>query len=348
MKSIVLAFLLSIIALKAFSSTPISSIASGSQPQITIDTKGVIRLVFGRADSIFCATSIDAGQSFSKPVFVGYVKNMHLGMTRGPQIASSLNFSILTAMDKSGDIHYFQLNHATDKWANKGLLNASTAPEGLMSITTDKRDNFYAVWLDIRHKSTNNIAFATLNANKDKWQNNRIIYISPNEHVCECCKPSIAVNGNEIGIMFRNWIDEARDLYLITSSNHGQSFTDAQKLGVGSWQLKACPMDGGGIIIDNQHIKHSVWRREDTIYYCKANEKEMPIGKARLCSINYNNKNNKLIISMTEGENVKIFDVGTKSETLVGKGSFLKSIILPDNQLLCVWEENKTIKCRKI
>lgn len=348
MRTIVIAFLLNIFSFYAFSGTPINSIALGSQPQIAIDTKGIIRLVFGRADSIFCATSTDIGQSFSEPAFVGSVKNMHLGMTRGPQIASSRNFSIITAMDKSGDILFFQLNHANNEWMPKGLLNdgTGTAPEGLMSIAADKEDNFYAVWLDIRQQNTNNIAFASLSANDNKWQNNRIVYTSPSEHVCECCKPSITVKGDEIAIMFRNWVEGARDLYFITSVNHGQSFSNAKKLGVGSWPLKACPMDGGGIVIDNKGIKHSVWRREDSVYYCQANEKEMLLGQGKICSIA--NKNNKLVISMTAGENVKIFDIGTKSEILVGKGNFLKSLILPDNQLLCVWEENKTIKYRKI
>jgi hypothetical protein len=107
-------------------------IATGKQPRLSIDSKGVVRTVFGRNDSIFCATSKDAGTTFSKPVWVGEVSQMHLGMGRGPQLASSEDFSIITAMDKSGNIHYFQLDHATGKWSRKGLVNdiPASAPKG--------------------------------------------------------------------------------------------------------------------------------------------------------------------------------------------------------------------------
>src|SRR5882757_5736212 len=93
-------------------------IAPGEQPQISADNKGVIRVVYGLHDKIFCSTSEDQGISFSKPVLVAQVPDMHLGMSRGPQLASSGNYSIITAMDKSGDIHWFQLNHASKEWKN--------------------------------------------------------------------------------------------------------------------------------------------------------------------------------------------------------------------------------------
>src|SRR5689334_6371619 len=71
-------------------------IGIGEQPELAVDVKGRIRIAFGRNDSIFCATSTDKGSSFSLPKFVGKVHEMHLGMTRGPQIASSYNFSLIT------------------------------------------------------------------------------------------------------------------------------------------------------------------------------------------------------------------------------------------------------------
>ena len=137
-------------------------ISKGQQPQISTDNSGIIRVVFGKADSIFCSTSLDKGSSFSKPILVGVVPKMHLGMARGPQLASSAHYSVVTAIDQNGDIHYFTLSHKKGQWQEKGTVNdvRGSAPEGLMNIACDNEDNFYAVWLDIRLNKRNNIFFS--------------------------------------------------------------------------------------------------------------------------------------------------------------------------------------------
>jgi len=81
-----------------------TTIGAGEQPHISRDPKGMIRVIYGQKDKIYCATSGDNGLTFSAPVLVAEVPGMHLGMSRGPQIASSAHYSIVTAMDKSGDI----------------------------------------------------------------------------------------------------------------------------------------------------------------------------------------------------------------------------------------------------
>ncbi|MBA4057866.1 MAG: hypothetical protein C0490_24330, partial [Marivirga sp.] len=100
-------------------------LARGEQPQITVDNKGLVRLVFGEKNNIYYSSSNDNGKTFSSPILVGEVKEMHLGMTRGPQLASSKDYSVVTAMDKPGNIHVFQLNHKSNKWAKIQNLNDS-------------------------------------------------------------------------------------------------------------------------------------------------------------------------------------------------------------------------------
>jgi hypothetical protein len=332
-------------------SLPNDTLSPGEQPQVSIDNKGIIRVVFGRADSIFCSTSKDKGKTFSKPVFVRYTAGMHLGMARGPQIASSGNYSVITSMDKSGNIHFSRLTHSSDKWEYKGRINdiPFSAPEGLMSIAADSNDNFYAVWLDIRQGKRNNICFSSLSGKVGKWKKNTLIYISPDEYVCECCKPSIAVKGSKLGVTFRNWLKGQRDIYLIVSDDNGRTFKEAQKLGFGSWQLNGCPMDGGGIEIDNKSMIHTVWQREGVVYYCKPNEGEVSLTKGRTCNIAVNETNSENVIATLQNAgNVKIFRVKDKKEIDVGEGSFLKSIVLSKEEVLCVWEQNKNIKFRRI
>lgn len=147
---------------------------------------------------------------------------MHLGMTRGPQLASSKDYSVVTAIDKKGNILAFRLTHKTGKWEKITNVNDvdASAPEGLMSIAADDNNNFFAVWLDLREGQKNNISFSVLKGNS-KWSKNSFAYKSPESHVCECCKPQIAVRGNNVSIMFRNWLKGSRDLYLIISLSSG-------------------------------------------------------------------------------------------------------------------------------
>ena len=172
MKTIVLIFLWMAVGLTATRSQT-GIIGSGQQPQIRADNQGIIRLIYGDRDKIFYALSSNKGVSFSKPIEIAEVKDMHLGMSRGPQLASSKDYSVVTAIDKAGNIHSFRLNHKSGKWTKIKNVNdiSETAKEGLMSVTADEDNNFYAVWLDLRDDNNNKIAFSNL-SNTGSWSKN--------------------------------------------------------------------------------------------------------------------------------------------------------------------------------
>ena len=348
MRKIFIVFLVLASTISSWSQTKVNTISQGEQPQASLDTKGVIRIVFGREYQIYCTTSTDQGLTFSNPVLVAEVPGMHLGMSRGPQIASSDTHSVITAMDKTGNIHWFELSSGAESWKAKGMVNdqSGSTPEGLMSIAADKKDNFYAVWLDTRIGKRNQIYFSSHSKGGSKWSKNQLAYQSPDEHVCECCKPSIAVNETEVAILFRNWLGGSRDLYFVKSSDSGKSFGNAQKLGMGTWKLDGCPMDGGGILIDDKKGIHTTWRREGVIYYSKPGAAEIKIGEGRNSSISGTSDN--ILITMQNGEAVKSVSMKDKYPLTVGKGSYLKSIVLTENKVLYIWEQDREIKFQKV
>ncbi|HEX8059369.1 MAG TPA: hypothetical protein VF473_00470 [Cyclobacteriaceae bacterium] len=314
-----------------------SVLGDGEQPQVTIDNKGLVRIVFGRNDKILYSSSKDRGASFSKPVLVSEIEGMHLGMTRGPQLASSKDFSVVAAMDKKGNIHSFVLNHKNNSWTPIKNVNdvEASAPEGLMGITADSNNNFYAVWLDIREDKRNNICFASMNGNSS-WSKNRIIYKSPDGHVCECCKPSVAAEGGVVSVMFRNWVSGSRDLYLGTSTDKGQTFATPEKLGTGTWKLNACPMDGGALAIDSKNNIHTVWQRDGQIFSAMPGQPETMIGKGRGCTMSND------VFGWSQGTNLLIKHSG-KSEMAIGDGSALKLAHFNKQDFFAVWENNKKI-----
>jgi hypothetical protein len=318
-------------------------LAEGNQPQVSVDNRSTVRIVYGQKDKIFCLESHDGGLSFPKPLLIAEVADMHLGMSRGPQLTSSNRYSVVTAMDKSGNIHWFRLNHASGKWESMGLINDRTgsAPEGLMNIASDNNDHFYAVWLDIRTGKHNQVYFADLAPKATKWSKNRLLYMSPDEHVCECCQPHIAVNGTGVAVMFRNWLNGSRDLYLIRSQNSGTSFSSAQKLGAGTWKLNGCPMDGGGLTTKTASVV-TTWRREGTVYYCKPGQPETAIGQGRNSTIAATSADT--FIGFQTVDTLKLVGLANKKVRLIGTGEFMKLAVLPDKKIVCVWElDNKVI-----
>jgi hypothetical protein len=318
-----------------------TALAPGEQPQVTVDSKGKIRIVYGEKDKIYFSTSSDRGKTFSAPQLVAQVNEMHLGMTRGPQLATSADYSLVTAMDKKGNIHAFKQSHKTGKWEKLSNVNDTdgSAPEGLMSISADDNNNFYAVWLDLRDNRKNNICFASL---KDlKWSKNKFAYKSLEDHVCECCQPSIVAKGKTVAIMFRNWLRGSRDLYLVTSNDGGQNFSDAQKLGNGTWPLKGCPMDGGGVSIDTNNQLHTAWQRDGVVFYSLPGQPEQRIGEGRHVGLNGT-------FITWEASGVMMMKPINGQQQSLGEGTSLKVFEMKDKTILAVWEKDDQILFKKI
>lgn len=315
----------------------------GQQPNAGIDPKGVIRMVYGNGEKIYCITSVDQGKSFSKPVSVATVAKMHLGNTRGPQIASSMKFSMITAMDQEGNIHSYILNHLTNQWTTLKNVNdvKQSAPEGLMALTADRNDNFYSVWLDLREKHKNNIYFSSFASAKSTWAVNKLVYKSPDEHVCECCKPNIYFNENKLVISFRNWLMGSRDIYYTISTDKGKSFGKPMKSGTGTWKLNGCPMDGGGLIINNTGSISTAWQRNGEIFYWTEGQKEVNIGSGR--GVSMAQANGAIVVAWKEKEVIKIKNLKTNSLKTVGSGDSPRVYQLNNGQTFCAWEDNKRI-----
>jgi hypothetical protein len=231
-------------------------------------------------------------------------------------------------------------------WEKSGLINdlPGSAPEGLMGLTADQKDHFYAVWLDTRNDHRNKICFASTSDHGMTWSKNQIVYQSPDKTVCECCQPNIAVRGSMICIMLRNWLDGSRDLYLIKSENNGASFGDAMKLGEGTWKLNACPMDGGGLVVGENNTALTVWQRAGKIFYAEENRPEKQIGTGRNCSIT---DPGHPVATWQDGNILKALEINENRESVVGEGSFIKAARAGDDKILFVWEDRGLIVFRK-
>jgi hypothetical protein len=314
------------------------NITNGRMPNVTIDKSNTIHIVYGRGDSIMLISSRD-GKSFSSPTLVAVLPNLMASAMRGPQIASAENGLVITACTKQGNIYCYK-EQLPGKWINTKRINETneSAKEALMALSADGL-HVYAIWLGIKSPKGQNVYGSGSMDGGKIWTKNILIYESPDGTVCECCKPSVAVHGNNVFVMFRNFISGNRDLYLIKSTDGGRTYDQAMKLGNESWKLNGCPMDGGGFVIDNKGIPETVWRREGRIYSSAPGRTEKEIGEGRGCSIE--TIGNKNVYAWSENGVITVLKPdGMKLKP--GKGDLPLIKAMNDKQIICVWEnENK-------
>ncbi len=314
-------------------------IAKGQMPNIAKSKNNNIHIVYGSGDSIMYIFSRD-GRSFTSPALVAVLPQLFASAMRGPQIAAGANGLAVTACTKSGNIFSYHKN-TLGKWSKGIRVNDvnETAKEALMGLSADG-SKVFAVWLGVRNPKGQNIIGARSDNGGKTWQKNILVYASPDNSVCECCKPSVVMKGNNVFAMFRNWLDGNRDLFLIKSSNAGQSFGVAQKLGNGSWKLNGCPMDGGGLALNKNGTPETVWRREGKIYASTPGLPEKEIGEGRNCSME--TIINKKVFTWTESGNVIVMKPDG-SKVNLGKGSLPLIKVLDYNNVICIWENEKQI-----
>jgi hypothetical protein len=315
-------------------------IADGQMPAIAKDGEGNLHLVFGLGDSILYSYSTDLGKTFSPVSVIAVLAKLAASHTRGPQIAASNNGLTVIACNSLGDIFSYNKT-GSGKWGQAIKVNDvdTVAKENLMALSANE-EYVFAVWLDLRANNHNKIYGSGSKDGGKTWAKNRLIYNSPDSTVCECCKPAVLVNGNNIYVMFRNWLNGNRDMYVIQSKNGGNSFGQAQKLGNGNWKLNGCPMDGGDLSIDKHGELQTVWRREGKVYSAIPGMPETEIGEGRGCTVE--NINGKNVYAWTENGEIIIIKPGGQKKVL-GKGSQPVLKALNDEHVICVWENEKQI-----
>lgn len=320
---------------------PAVTIGEGQVPDVAKGMNGVLHVAFGKGDSILYSFSADKGKSFTAPQLVGRMTKLFSFAMRGPQIVATAKGVCILACDQQGNIFSYRKT-AEGIWKKGAQVNdvVNTAKEGLIAIDGNEKGELFAVWLDVRSKGNNNIYGARSADGGQTWSKNKMIYTSPDGHVCECCKPSVVVAGKRVTAMFRNWLNGDRDLYLIQSTDGGETFQAAQKLGLGNWQLKGCPMDGGGLIMGSDGSPQTVWRREGKIFAADLGKPEREIGEGKSCTIEI--VNGKTIYAWVEKGDVMILKPDGNKINL-GKGQLPVLKAVSKNSVACIWEQDKSI-----
>lgn len=315
---------------------------NGTAPALASDHDGVF-ITYSSGDTILFCSSNYKEKDFSVPEVAGRLPQLSTGGGRGPQIVVTKNELVIAAADRSGNIYTYIKNKNASQWKKAGRINdvADVAKEAFVSLASNDKGEIYAVWLDLRGNNKNKIAGAKSVDGGKTWSKNKIIYSSPDGTVCECCKPSVAVKDKIVAVMFRNWLNGNRDLFITTSIDGGSTFKEAKQLGDGNWKLNACPMDGGGLIIRNDNTVSTIWRREQDIYTCEVGKKETKMAVGKQCTIAGNNNGN--FISFIKDGKVYCMKPGGSIVEL-GTGSYPRLTMADKETAVCAWQQENQIR----
>ena len=275
-------------AMAVESETPVRIISNrdAKQPQIAVDESGRIFIAFGQGNSISIAISTDGGKSFEVNS-VGSAGALSLGMRRGPRVAVTPEAVVITAIGgkngkgQDGDVLAWRSTDKGKTWAGPTRVNRveSSAREGLHAMVSGPNGILFCTWLDLRNKRTEIYGSLSKDAGTT-WEADTLIYRSPDRSVCECCHPSAAFSPDgSLKVMWRNQLKGVRDMYFASSTDGGKTFGEAEKLGQGTWQLRACPMDGGAIAVGPEGQVETIWMRSGSMFSAKPGKPEEPLGR---------------------------------------------------------------------
>ena len=316
-------------------------IATGHLPVIVADSKGMSHLVYGQDSTIYYAVASEQPIQFNQPVAVAILPHLVAGAKRGPRIAVTEKYVVITAVNQVGNVFAYSLDRQSGRWSSAVRINdvPEIAKEGFQAVAGASPGTFHTTWLDLREDKRNKIVMATSRDGGRTWSVNRVVYRSPDGTVCECCNVSIAAKQDEVYIQFRNWLHGSRNIYLAHSTNSGETFAPAQKMGTGTWKLNACPMDGGSVILavtdpSKPDKPITVWRRENTLYTCRPGESEQAVSTGR--NVTAATSPSGTALAWDEGGMVWL-KLNSNKPVPLGQGQ-IPSLALTSKSAVCVWE----------
>jgi hypothetical protein len=339
---------------------PEGATAPSRQPQLA-SAHGLVGMTFGSGTTIYFTASTDGGRTFNTPSKVADTAALALGRHRGPRVAIVKDAIVISAISghtaptgphvhgkpQSGDLAVWRSTDRGKTWTYSTVINdvPGSAREGLHAMVSRRDGTLFAAWLDLRNKGTQLYGARSTDGGLT-WSKNVLVYASPERTICECCHPTLSVDDKgRFWAMWRNVLDGSRDLYA-TSSDDGIHFEPAERLGTGTWKLNACPMDGGGLVVDSGKVI-SAWRRDSDVFLSEGGSSEKKIGTGKDVAIAHGKRGAFVAWSNSQGLQILAPNAAAPA-VLAAEGAFVNLVRLQDGSVLGAWEANGSIETKRL
>ncbi len=233
------------------------------------------------AGALFVAVSGDGGATFAPGVKVASLPKLMIGNRRGPRIAAHGDRLTVTAI--AHELISLTSTDGGKTWGEATTINdvPDSAHEGLHDLAVSPDGELFVTWLDLRSGKTE-LWGATSKDGGRSWAKDQLVYKSPDKSICECCHPSALFDGQgNLAVMWRNSIEGSRDMWLTTRGKGAANFSQARKLGEGTWKINGCPHDGGTLVALGDGKFGAVWQRAGDVFVIGNDNKETKLGAGR-------------------------------------------------------------------
>lgn len=224
----------------------------------TLTDDGRIYLAYGRDSNIYVTQSADGGATFEAHTVASSEANVFVFGLERPAIAVGPNGRVHVAWPEAsypGSIWYAASDDGGETFTPARRLS-EPGPETVLVRFALRPDGAPAVaWLQ-----NSGLSFTRADASTDGFQPDRVI----DDQTCDCCHPQPLWVDDNLYIAYRNLViddtgQHIRDIYLVKSSDAGDSFAEPVRVSDAPWFIAACPFAGPSLIADSDKRLYVSW-----------------------------------------------------------------------------------------
>jgi hypothetical protein len=261
----------------------------GIQPQAVVDGKGVLHLIYFKGDAakgdLFYVRREPGKDRFSAPVHVNSERGSAIatGTIRGGQLALGKRQRVHVAWNgsKGAGMFYARLNDDGTAFEDQRNLMQSTGVLDVGgSVAADAEGNVYVAWHGLKNGG------ARGEGNRQVWlarstdDGKTFIAEQPISQkqtgVCGCCAcRAFADSKGAVYVLYRSAaLGVDRDIYLLTSHDHGKTFDSAM---LHRWRVGICPMSSESFAEGPNGVL-AAWDTDGQVYFARVDGRDA-VGK---------------------------------------------------------------------
>jgi hypothetical protein len=260
----------------------------GIQPQVAVDSKGVVHLIYFKGDpaagDIFYVHSESGEIAFSRPLRVNSYPGsaIAVGNIRGAHLAVGKKGRVHVAWNGTGKAEpkgpkgalpmlYTRLNDAGTAFEpQRNIIQSAFGLDGGGSVAADESGNVYVAWHAPAPGSVGEgqrrVWIAHSSDEGQSFSRETPAY-SQATGACGCCGlRAFADSKGSIYLLYRAATEQIhRDMYLLISTNQGAHF---QGEDISPWEINTCPMTTASFAQCAAGVLAS-WETNGQVYYVR-------------------------------------------------------------------------------
>jgi hypothetical protein len=303
----------------------------GIQPQAVVDAEGTTHLLYfqgeARAGDLLYVRRAAGETTFSRPVRVNSQEGSAIatGTIRGGHLALGKNGRVHVAWNGSDKAEpknpimgtpmlYARLNDAGTAFEpQRNLMTKSAILDGGGSLAADSEGNVYVAWHALGRESAkgedNRQVWVSISADDGKTFAPEKPAWSKPTGACGCCgMRAFADKKGNTFFVYRAAADKInRGMYLLTTTDRGQSFTGIQ---MDDWKIASCPMSSEAFA-EGASGTYTAWENEEQVYFATVKPGRNTIDTPRAVPGHSGNRKHPALAVNRNGDVIVVWTEGT-------------------------------------